>query len=88
MIDPAMVWVALPLLGLAVLLATVRLALGPTLADRIASLDLLIIMGAGIIAISAIYYNEASLLDVVAILALINFMSTVAFGRYLRNRIR
>ena len=46
--------VGLPVLGLALLLTLVRLAKGPTLADRVVALDLLGTLGISVVAVVAL----------------------------------
>ena len=64
------------------LLVLVRLVRGPDLANRVVALDLLSILGVGIAAAAAVVSGDAVYLDVALILALIAFVSTVAFARY------
>ena len=78
----ALAAVALALLGASVLLVIVRLVRGPDLANRVVALDLLSILGVGIAAAAAVVSGDAVYLDVALILALIAFVSTVAFARY------
>jgi multicomponent Na+:H+ antiporter subunit F len=73
---------ALALLGASVLLVIVRLVRGPDLANRVVALDLLSILGVGIASAAAVVSGDAVYLDVALILALIAFVSTVAFARY------
>jgi multicomponent Na+:H+ antiporter subunit F len=76
----------LPLLGLAVLIVVVRFVIGPTLADRVVALDLLVTIGIGIISVHSIATGQAAYLDIAMILALIAFLSTIAFAYYLKRR--
>jgi multicomponent Na+:H+ antiporter subunit F len=77
---------ALAMLSVALLLAFIRLARGPTLPDRVVALDLISILTAGSAAVYAIAAGEAVFLDVALILALISFIGTVAFARYLERQ--
>lgn len=76
---------ALPVNGLAFLLIFIRLFKGPTVADRIVALDLLITVGIGAIALFSMIIKEPLLMDVTMILALIGFLSTVGFSYYLEK---
>ena len=78
----AIVW---GLLVLAILLAFVRLLLGPSLADRVVVLDLLASLSQGAIAVYAIVTREPALLDVAIAIALLSFLSTIAFARYIEQ---
>jgi multicomponent Na+:H+ antiporter subunit F len=73
-------------LTLSVLLGVVRLLKGPTLADRVVALDLLAMLGVGIIAAEAIYTDEPVYIDVAIVAALISFLGTVAFARFIEWR--
>jgi multicomponent Na+:H+ antiporter subunit F len=50
------------------------------------ALDLIITTGIGIIAVYSIITNQPAFLDIAMILALIAFLSTVAFSYYLEKR--
>lgn len=78
-------YVALPILLLAVLLAVVRLVRGPNLPDRVVALDLIATLVMGIMAVYAVATDAAVLLDLVVVLALLSFMGTVAFARYVER---
>jgi multicomponent Na+:H+ antiporter subunit F len=73
---------ALALLGASVLLVLFRLGRGPDFANRVVALDLLSILGVGIASAAGVVSGDAVYLDIALILALIAFVSTVAFARY------
>lgn len=77
----------LPILGIAMILALVRLLLGPSLPDRVVALDLMTSLGIGTIATYAIATEQAALLDVAIILALVSFLGTVAFAYYIERTV-
>lgn len=78
------VWVGLlTVQALAILLASFRVFLGPTLADRIISLDLIAFAASGMIGSYAIASGEPALLDAALILGLVVFLGTVAMARFL-----
>lgn len=78
--------IALVLLTAAIVLATVRLILGPSLADRILALDLLTTLAVGYIAAIAVRTGFMLYIDIAISIALIGFLSTIAFARYLLQR--
>lgn len=80
--------VALAMLGVALVLCLVRVAKGPSLADRVIALDLISIVSIGIVTTYAIRTDEPSLLDAAIILALISFLGTVTFARYMERTTR
>lgn len=81
-------YVILPILIVSMVLIVWRFVKGPSIADKVISLDLLITTGIGIIAIYSIIYNHSTLMDTAMILALIAFLSTVALSYYLEKRRR
>ena len=77
---------ALALMGLAMTLTFIRLVRGPSLPDRVVALDLMGVLAVGMIAAYAVATNQPGLLDPASVLALVGFLGTVAFARYLERR--
>ena len=80
--------VALALVGLALFLTFIRLVRGPTLPDRVVALDLMGVLAVGMIAAYAVATDQPVLLVPATVLALVGFLSTVTFARYLERRAR
>ncbi len=81
-------WIALPVLGVSMLLALFRLVRGPSFPDRVVALDLLTTMGVGIIAAVVLAWDQPVLLDVATVLALTSFLATIAFAKYVERGLR
>lgn len=79
--------IVLGMLILATLLAVVRIVRGPSLPDRVIALDLIGSVVAGIIAVYAIANDQPVFVDVAIVMALVIFIGTIAFARYLERRI-
>ena len=79
--------ISLSMMALAIMLAVIRLIRGPSLPDRVVALDLISILVAGATAIYAVGTEQAVYLDVATILALISFLGTVAFARYIEKQV-
>lgn len=77
--------IALAMLSIAMFLAFLRLVRGPTLPDRVIALDLIALLCVGFIALYDIATDDAVFLDVAIALALIAFVGTVAFARYIER---
>jgi multicomponent Na+:H+ antiporter subunit F len=77
---------ALVLLGLALFLTVYRIVVGPTLADRVLALDLLTVLAMGFIGAVAIRTGITFYIDIAIALALLGFLATVAFARYILSR--
>jgi multicomponent Na+:H+ antiporter subunit F len=78
--------VALGMCGLALVLAFVRLARGPSLPDRVVALDLIGLIAVGMIACYDIVTEQPVLLDAATVVALVAFLGTAAFARYVQRR--
>ncbi len=72
----------LVLLTLAILLAFIRLVIGPDPADRIVALDLISVLIVAYLGAISIYTGEKAFLDVAIAYALIAFLGTVALARF------
>ena len=80
--------IVLGVLALAAVLGFVRLLRGPSLPDRVVAFDLLATVGVGISAVYSMANNQPVFLDVAVVLALISFVGTVAFARYIEERLK
>jgi len=78
--------ISLGLVCLAFFIAVVRLVRGPTLADRVLALDMLVTVGIGFIAVLTVRTGYGQYLDVAIGLGLVGFLATVAFARYILAR--
>ena len=78
--------IALVLLGLALLISLVRIIIGPTLGDRVLALDLMTVIAMGFVGAVAIRTGLMLYLDIAIALALLGFLATVAFARYILSR--
>lgn len=85
---PRLEEVVFAIISLAMVLAFVRLVRGPSLPDRVVALDLIAISTAGFITVYAIDTGQRVFIDVAIVLALITFLSTVAFAQYIERRAR
>jgi multicomponent Na+:H+ antiporter subunit F len=80
--------IALLTLAVAALLALVRVVRGPTLPDRVVAIDLIGVLIVGMIVVSAAATGEQAFLDVAIVIALISFVGTVAYARYVEREDR
>lgn len=67
----------------ALVLSTVRLIRGPTLPDRVVALDLLTMLLVAFLALFALATGVGAYLDAAVALALVAFLATVAFARFI-----
>ena len=79
-------YLALVMVVVAVALAAVVVLRGPGLPDRALALDLIGLLSVSFIAVVAIASEQAVLLDAAIALALVSFLGTVAFARFIERR--
>lgn len=77
--------VALAMLAVAVGLTFIRLAKGPTLPDRVIAIDLIGVLLVCLLALMAGVTAQQAFLDVAMVVALISFVGTVAYARYIER---
>jgi len=76
---------ALTLLAVAAALTFVRLAKGPTLPDRVIAIDLIGVLMVCLLVVTAGLTAQQAFLDVAMVVALISFVGTVAYARYIER---
>ena len=76
----------LVVIAASMLITMIRLLRGPTVPDRVVSLDLLTLQALGLTCAAAIFYDQSDFLDAAIILALMAFLSTLAFARHVERR--
>lgn len=78
--------IASVILSFAFLLTVYRILVGPTLPDRVIALDMLVGIVIGFIAVIAIRTSVNLYIDLAIALALVGFLATVAFARFILSR--
>ncbi|WP_342071145.1 monovalent cation/H+ antiporter complex subunit F [Yoonia algicola] len=71
---------------LSLAIAFIRLAKGPTLADRVVALDMMTVSIIAVCGVVVVGTGVSALLDVALVLALVGFLATVALARYAERR--
>ncbi len=77
--------ITLATLGVALLLAFVRLVKGPTLPDRIVAMDLFGVLVVGMIIVLAGSSGVHATLDAAIVIALVSFLGTIAYATYVER---
>lgn len=83
---PLVALLTLNLFAVAMLVATLRLFMGPSLADRVVALDLIAVLAVGMISAYCVLSSQPMLLRVAILIALVGFVGTVAFAFFLEKR--
>ena len=73
-------------LTVSLFLGMYRLLTGPTLPDRIVVLDLVASLVMGLILVYTAKSGKPVYLNAVVVIALLSYMSNIAFAKYLRRR--
>ena len=81
-------FVVFPLLGLALLMALIRLIRGPGLPDRVVAMELIATVGIAMLAAYAVVSGSSEYYDVMLLVALISFLGTVAIAISIERRVR
>ncbi len=85
-LENVIIYFILPVLSLSMLMIFIRLFKGPSLIDKVIALDLLVIIAIGIFSAYAILVGNVVIVDISLILALIAFLSTIAFAFYYEKK--
>ena len=78
--------ISFALTAVAFLLSIGRLMLGPTLPDRVLSLDMLVTLAIGFIATFTLLTGYYAYLDMAIALGLVGFLATIAFARFILHQ--
>lgn len=79
---------SITMLAVAALVTLVRLLRGPTLPDRVVAIDLIGVLIVGLIVLESAATGERAFLDVAMVIALVSFVGTVAYARYVEREER
>lgn len=76
---------ALAVLAAAALLALWRVVRGPTLPDRVVAIDLLGVIVTAFAVVGAAATGSSWFLDIAIVIALVSFVGTMAYARYIER---
>lgn len=77
--------VSLSALAVSIAGCTYRVLVGPTLPDRVVSLDTIGVNLIGVIGILSIKLDSLTYLDAILVIAILSFIATVAFSKFLKK---
>jgi len=77
--------ISLILFGVAIAITLVRILLGPSFSDRVIAMDVIGVNLLSAMAILSILYETKAFLDVILILGILAFISTIAFSRFMER---
>lgn len=76
---------SLILFGIAITITLVRILLGPSSSDRILGMDVIGVNLISAMAILSILFQTKAFLDVILILGILSFISTISFSRFMER---
>jgi multicomponent Na+:H+ antiporter subunit F len=77
--------VASTMLAVAAGMTFIRLVKGPSLPDRVIALDLIGVLMVCLLVVTASATQQQALLDVAMVVALVSFVGTVAYARFIER---
>jgi multicomponent Na+:H+ antiporter subunit F len=78
--------ISFSMLLLALIIAFIRLYIGPTVNDRITALDLIASIVMGFILVYSVVIGKALYFDIAIIISLVSFIGTIAISTYLKQK--
>lgn len=80
-----MLTISLILFGIAIAITVFRIILGPSLPDRVLSLDVIGVQIVSSLAIISIILKTRAFLEVILVLAILAFIGTIAFSKHIER---
>lgn len=80
-----MLTVSVILFALTILVAVIRIILGPSLPDRVVALDIIGVNLIATIAVVSVILNTKAFLEAILILGILSFIGTIAFSKFIEE---
>lgn len=77
--------ISLILFGISIAITFVRVIIGPSFPDRVIAMDVIGVNLISAIAILALIYDTFTFFDVILVLGILAFISTIAYSRFLER---
>ena len=81
-----MMILVLSLIGIGILLSAIRLIKGPSVMDRVISVDTINMMIVGLIAVLSILLKNGMYLDIAIVYGILAFLETIILGKYMEGK--
>lgn len=82
---PTILFTSLILFGISIAITFVRVIIGPSFPDRVIAMDVIGVNLISAIAILALIYDTFTFFDVILVLGILAFISTIAYSRFLER---
>ncbi|PID22114.1 Na(+)/H(+) antiporter subunit F [Sporosarcina sp. P3] len=80
-----MLTISVILFALTILVAVIRIILGPSLPDRVVALDIIGVNLIATIAVVSVILNTKAFLEAILILGILSFIGTIAFSKFIER---
>src|SRR5699024_12576051 len=80
-----LLWTSLSLFGVAIFITFIRILLGPTFPDRVIAMDVVGVNLITAIGILSILFNTKAFLDVILVLGILAFISTISYSKFIER---
>ncbi|HZW67585.1 MAG TPA: Na(+)/H(+) antiporter subunit F1 [Pseudogracilibacillus sp.] len=77
--------ISLILVGLALIITFIRVLIGPSFPDRVIAMDVIGVNLISAIAIVSILFNTRAFFDVILVLGILAFISTISFSKFIER---
>jgi multicomponent Na+:H+ antiporter subunit F len=84
-LETYLIWGALGVIGIGIVLCSIRAIIGPSLFDRVMAFDAIALNVVGATLLLSIYFRSEAVIDFVLVIALLGFLGTVSFAAYLEG---
>ncbi len=81
----AMLTVSVVLFAITIAIALLRMILGPSMPDRVIAMDVIGVNLLATIGVVSVLYGTKAYLEVILILGILSFISTIAFSKYIER---
>lgn len=78
-----MLMTSVVLISIAILIAILRIVLGPSLPDRVLALDVIGVNIIASIAVISVLMNTKAFLEAILVLGVLSFIGTIAYSKYI-----
>lgn len=78
-------YLSLILFGIAIFITFIRIIIGPTFPDRVIAMDVVGVNLISAIAIVSILFQTRAFFDVILVLGILAFISTISFSKFLER---
>lgn len=79
-------YIVFAMVGLGMMFSIIRFIKGPSIADRVVSLDTFNIITIGLIGLLAMLFKNSLFLDIAIIYSILAFMETITFSRFVEGK--